>query len=83
MGTVAPSGVKPTPLSRFISKRFVELKLKPSRVAALMGVKAPTVCNWKSGKARPSIFRLQELASHLEVDVERLLDLSRRGRRAA
>lgn len=37
-----------------------------------MGVRAPTICAWENGKARPSIERFDRLAQVLEVEVAEL-----------
>ena len=58
-----------------IRARRVELGLSRAEVAAQVGVSAPTLRSWESGRQKPRPARIRLLAAALRLDAEALLEV--------
>lgn len=77
------SNDEPTRLAKFIKAKRLKRKLRVVDLAKEMGVRSPTVCQWETGKARPSVDRMVLLAEVLGVDLTELVKRAEPIKRAA
>lgn len=59
-----------------IQKELDIMNIKPSKMMSDLGFSSGLFSQWKSGKQKPSIVKLQKIAEYLNVSIEYLLGQS-------